>query len=92
MDPDLDIVLQSNFECNNFDLDNINSSEILKNSNMNLFHVNIRSCNKNLDELILYLDSISVNFNVIMLSETWLNDTTEFTCIPDYVDFHSIRK
>ena len=91
MDPDLDIVLQSNFECRNFDLDNINSSEILKNSNMNLFHVNIRSCNKNLDELILYLDSISVNFNVIMLSETWLNDTTEFTCIPDYVDFHSIR-
>ena len=91
MDSDLDIALQTNYHCANYDLDNINSNEILNNSKINLFHINIRSCNKNLDELILYLNSININFNIIMLTETWLNNPTEFDVVPDYVDFHSIR-
>ena len=91
MDSDLDTALQTNYHCANYDLDNINSNEILNNSKINLFHINIRSCNKNLDELVLYLNSININFNIIMLTETWLNEPTEFSVVPDYIDFHSIR-
>lgn len=58
---------------------------------LNLFHLNIRSLNKNLDELLILLDSLKTEFQVIVLSETWLNDPSEFITLDGYKDYHSVR-
>lgn len=39
-----------------------------------LLHLNIRSYNKNVDELLVYLDAIKVKFDFIVLTEAWLSE------------------
>jgi len=51
--------------------------------------MNIRSLKANIDELLLLLNSINHRFDVIVLSETWLNEDYDFT-INDYVAIHSL--
>lgn len=58
---------------------------------LNLFHLNIRSLNKNVDLLLLFLDSLKVDFHVIVLSETWLNDPSEMLPVDGYKSYHSVR-
>ena len=40
-----------------------------------LLHYNIRSLNKNFDQLNTFINQLKPNRSVIGLSETWLNDT-----------------
>lgn len=42
------------------------------NNNINVFSLNIRSIFANFDELVLMLDSNDSNFDIIVLTETWL--------------------
>ena len=44
------------------------------NNNLNLLHVNIRSINKNVDSLILFIESLCGDFDIIVLSETNIID------------------
>ena len=62
-------------ECTFYDVKDVD--EFLGGSPFNIIHVNIRSCNKNLDEFLLYLQQISITFSVIILSETWLSSVHE---------------
>ena len=60
--------------------------------NMHILSANIRSVNKHLDEILLLIESYGIRFQIIVLSETWLNTETEFPYIPGYVPYHSIRR
>jgi len=40
-------------------------------SDLSVFHINIRSLNKNFTELYVFLESLNVEFDVIVLSECW---------------------
>ena len=45
------------------------------NNDLSLFHLNIRSVNKNFEQLSLLLDNVNIESLVIGLTETWLTDT-----------------
>ena len=49
----------------------------IQESQLSLFHLNIKSISKHYDELELYLNSLNFKFSFIGLSETWLNDNKE---------------
>lgn len=41
---------------------------------INVLHMNIRSINKNFEEFLCYLNKSKVKFQIIVLTETWIND------------------
>ena len=57
-----------------------------------IINVNIRSFNKNGDELLVLLQQLGVNFEIIILTETWLNEELAWLDIPGYVAYHSKSK
>ena len=51
-----------------------------------LFHANIRSIPRNLDQLTFYLQNLNIDFSVIALSKTWLKPCNkDIYYIPGYV-------
>lgn len=58
-------ILQDHYELNEVLL--VNG----KSKNFNIFHNNIRSINKNFDELQIFLSNITTNIDCIVLTETW---------------------
>src|SRR5271156_2872401 len=42
---------------------------------LQFFHINIRSSNKNFNELIIYLENFNLKFDCIILSEIWCSFT-----------------
>ena len=67
-------------------LEDIDSwSEYIKNNyhDFKIFHLNIRSLNKNFLELCATLQYISKSFDVIVLTEAWLYDENGFD-LPGY--------
>lgn len=57
-----------------------------------MFHVNIRSIPKNLNNLLCYLETLSHKFTVIGLSESWLKEENfELFNIPGYNAEHNYR-
>lgn len=61
----------------------------LNRSNLSLLHVNIRSLRKNFDKLISLLNSVNAKFDVICVSETWLDDDPNNSCyLPGYSLFN----
>lgn len=44
---------------------------------LKIFHLNIRSIRKNFDEFVLYLNSQQTKYEIIVLSETWINSNEE---------------
>ena len=59
---------------------------------LNIIHLNIRSLNKNGNELVLYLESINRKFDIVCLSETWIKGLPVVDdAFPSYLGFHSIR-
>ena len=47
------------------------------NDTLSLMHLNIRSIPSNLTKLVQYLSNLNVNFDIIGISETWLNETNK---------------
>ena len=64
-------------------------------SNMNtnfLIHFNARCLVKNYNEITNYLNSLNPKFNIIVISETWLNVyNKELYFIEDYNNIHITR-
>ena len=59
---------------------------------LSIMHLNIRSISRNGDCLISYLSLLNRKFDVICLSETFVNDITIVENLLDgYKGFHSIR-
>lgn len=58
----------------------------------NILHINIRSCNKNLNKFLVYLSSMKVNFHALILTETWLKAESDWLDIQGYKAFHCTRE
>ena len=59
---------------------------------MQIFSINIRSINANFDNLLEYLRTFEIEPSVIILTETWHNDSTEFFGIEGYQGFFETNK
>ena len=88
---ELEIMLNSLNFCSPYDLEDLNKDETFLNSPFNLFHLNIRSSDRNFNLLLSLLATMKVKFSVIVLTETWLKDKSHASNIPGYVAYHSIR-
>ena len=59
---------------------------------LSLMHLNIRSIPKSIDKLSNYLTLLDLQFSIIALSETWLNnETSEIYELPEYRCIHLTR-
>ena len=75
--------------CSYYDTDEINS--LLDGDNeLVIVHHNVRSFNKNFDNLSLLLSQITNNIDIIILSETWFNDSIS-SDIDGYSGYHTFR-
>ena len=78
-------------DCQYYDLNSINNNiDTNTPKSMNIIHINIRSARKNLDEFLINLESTRTKFQVIILTETWLNSQEDFNEIRGYKSFHLI--
>lgn len=60
--PEVNTTLINSFENNILEIDD---------QYINIFHTNIRSINKNYDELLVFLQAIPIKYHIIVLTETW---------------------
>lgn len=65
-------------------LQNISGNKFL-----NIAHFNIRSLNKNFDELLVYIELFKNNLDIIVLSETWRIDGVSNYLINNYTAYYS---
>ena len=69
--------------------------KLLENS-FSVYHINIRSLNKNFDKLLEFLSIMKNEFDIIAISETWCNDDNNninwLYQIPNYTPIHQIRE
>lgn len=69
------------------------NDSILKNKNnvntVNFIHLNIRSINKNFENLLILLESLSTSYQIIILSETWKIDCLDKYHIKNYNIYYS---
>jgi len=87
---DHELAIQAN--CDYFDIESFNRNFDLVKNSLSCFHVNVRSCGRNLDETLLYLDELKCSFSFVVLTETWLTDESAFTNVPGYKAFHVLRQ
>lgn len=68
-------------------------NELLKNSNLKIFNMNIRSLAHNFDELLILMSSIQQNkFDIIILTETFQISSLDNFNIPDYNIYYNQGK
>ena len=78
--------------CQYYDLNSINNYiDTNTPKSINIIHINIRSARKNLEEFLINHERTRTKFQVIILTETWLNCQEVFNEIPGYNSFHSLR-
>ena len=78
--------------CIYYDISSFNSLNHVNQYSFRVLNLNIRSYFKNSDELQGFLLNIRDPFDVIILTETWLNSSTsELLKIPGYVAYNSFR-
>ena len=97
LDPDCNLLATSNTALTTkYYLENYINEIIKWNDNytrgLSLMHLNIRSIPKNIDKLSNYLTLIDLQFSIIALSETWLNnETSDIYELPEYRSIHLTR-
>ena len=65
----------------------------ITNSKLSLLHANVRSLPRNGTALEAYLSTLKVEFNVVALTETWLNETNaDVYGLTGYKAIHNYRK
>ena len=62
-------------ECNYVECKSI---KYVSNHGLSIFHLNARSFVHNFDDIIMLLDSIEIKFNIIVISETWLQEYNKY--------------
>ena len=79
----------------NFSPLNLHEIASLNSKTFSIFHLNIRSMSKNFENLKLFLSnqSLTQNFKLICLTETWAGENFNEThfCIPNYKAVHQMR-
>ena len=86
--PDLDNESRSRY----YDIDSFNADCRKGKSDLALLHLNVRSLYSKLDNLISYITLLNIDFDVICLSEVWLNPSTaKLINISNYRMFSKLR-
>lgn len=76
--------------CQYFAVADFNNLNIDSSRNMFIFHHNVRSYNKNSDELLVLLSQLNTKPHIIVLTETWFS--RDYFCdIPGYNSYHVCR-
>ena len=84
IDPDRNF-LNEFTSCSNTYYDDTEFNNKLRNSgNLSLLHLNIRSVRSHFTEFLCYLDTLDIDFKIIGLSETSINETDINYNIPKY--------
>lgn len=60
-----------------------------KNKTLSIFHNNIRSIQKNFDDLTIYLEALQCKFDVIILTETWQLANSDIYNIKGYNSYYN---
>lgn len=90
IDPEINYIIQD-LPCAYYNLENV--ADCFNNVNsFKCISFNVRSISNKLDMLMLTLEVISINFSIIILTETWLRDIGDFPGIAGYRSYHCIRK
>jgi len=88
-----DLLKQFNFQYSTADEFAHKITANLINTDISLFHVNIRSLNKNYSELCVFLESLQFQFDIIVLSEIWnFNLNMYGNILKNYTFYHDIPK
>ena len=70
----------------------LDDNKIDNDNTLSMIHLNIRSLPKHFRELNVFLSELSIDFNVIAVTETWLNEANaDIYNIDDYLHFHLVR-
>ena len=79
--------------CRFFSTDAFNEEfSLITDKDLSVVHCNIRSLNSNGDDFVNFLSTLSVKFDVICLTETWIKDVEYLdSFFPSYNAFHSCR-
>lgn len=59
--------------------------------NLNIISQNIRSIRKNFDNFSILLNEINISFDIIILTECWLDDSYTNLNLKDYTTLHSTK-
>jgi hypothetical protein len=62
------------------------------NGGMSVIHLNIRSYKRNFDQLVVLLDGMNVKFDVIILSEAWMDSSDCVDCLDGYVSIITTKR
>ena len=96
MDPDKNYFCYlDHFGCNYYQEDDFNQlvSSQSNHDNFSIVHINARSLNKNIGDIITYLNLLQHQFTVITISETWITDLNEgIIHLPGYTSYLKNRK
>ena len=60
-------------------------------NSLKILHLNIRSANKNFNEFQLSLHKMSIDYHIIVLTETWFDIVEDWNELPGYTAYHAIR-
>jgi len=87
-DPNMDLISHTKYK----NVLNFKSMKINLDNYLKIFHVNIRSLNKNHDQLAAFLLTLSIEFDIIVLSELWiLNLECYLHFLPGYSFLYQIN-
>ena len=96
IDPGINLFDKFNdiYSCDMYDIPSVNDKFYLfKKSNLSVLCFNIRSFSKNIEEFSAFTESSKIEFDIIILVETWVTPSTLPLCVIDgYHGFHSIRQ
>lgn len=89
-----EITKEENNSCNTkqtFTIESfLNKIRIINNKNLNILHVNIRSINKNFDNLLILLEQIKeINVDIILLTETWNVSNINYFNLEGYSNYYN---
>ena len=70
----------------------IATSEQLNKDNLTILHLNIRSLNANIDNFREFLGSLNGNFSVIVLTESWCDETANENSLLNFDNHYSVDK
>ena len=92
-DKNLFDVLRNNNQCKEYNLSLVNNEfTVYKEFNLNIISFNVRSFYKNCDEFVVYISHINIDFDIMILTETWINHNNKVLCsLNGYKGFHSYR-
>ena len=84
--------LNNSEHCDYYSIDKFNETCVTNVNDLNIIHCNIRSLYAHHDEFLSLLRVLSVKFDILCFSESWLTDTTkQLINFQGYQSFHSLR-